>query len=89
MKQVIEISAGEETSNAQFFLQRLHEDHSFRNSLRGLASQASFKKFLHNSGFSFDEYELAKAFVEHMDELNVSSDNNTCSLYEKGLLELL
>lgn len=90
MEQRVVMKAAKQVKNARCFLQSLQEDQDFRESLRGLTSAASLSEFIRDNGFSFTEYELMLALVENTEVLaGYNSDGCDCSLYEKGLLELL
>lgn len=86
---MIKSAADNETRNAQFFLQCLYKDQCFRESLARLTSSCSLTEFIRVNGFCFDNNELVKAFIEHMESLSECSDDCNCSLYERGILELL
>ena len=86
---MIDVATDTKTKSAQDFLQCLHEDHDFKESLLRLTSSDSLTEVIESNGFHFDELELVKAFIEQMEDLGACSDGCDCSLYERGLLELL
>lgn len=88
MAQMTEVAVDKEIKSAQAFLQCLHQDRGFRESLR-MTSPRSLTEFIQSNGFCFDQYELVTAFIEHMESLSEGCDDCDCSLYERGLFELL
>ena len=62
-------------NNARKFVEKMREDHNFRNKVLATSSQEELSSFLHAESLIFDKRELVGAMAECMEQLEAQMSN--------------